>query len=131
MDVPKTNHIVKAAQELGGSFAESASLLSDFNGAIKEVNGLYDHGYGGAGNSMISFGVALVAFPEPFMVSDVIGGGIIAAGFLYKHFIPPPMYVDNIFDIIEQQVQTIHSTGEGLTQNYTPDLDFSSFRFEL
>ncbi len=49
MNVPKTDHIVKAAKELGCSYSESASLLSGFNGAIKEVNGLYDHGYGGAG----------------------------------------------------------------------------------
>lgn len=131
MDVPKTDHIVKAAKELGGSYAESASLLSGFNGALQEVNGLYDHGYGGAGNSLISFGIALVMFPEPFMVSDVIGGGIVAAGLLYNHFIPPPMYIDNIFDTIQTQVKAIYSTEVDLTQNYSPNVDFSCFNFEL
>lgn len=131
MIAPKTDHIVKAAKELGSSYTESASLLSGFSGAIQEVNGLYDHGYGGAGNSLISFGIALVMFPEPFMVSDVIGGGIVAAGLLYNHFIPPPMYIDNIFDTIQTQVKAIHSTGEDLSQNYSPNVDFSSLRFEL
>ena len=100
MITPKTDHVVTAAKELGGSFTESASLLSGFNSALQEVNGLYDHGYGGAGNSLISFGIALVMFPEPFMVSDVIGGGIVAAGLLYNHFVPPPIFIDNVFDTI-------------------------------
>ncbi len=131
MITPKTDHVVKAAKELGGSFAESASLLSGFNSALQEVNGLYDHGYGGAGNSLISFGIALVMFPEPFMVSDVIGGGIIAAGLLYNHFVPPPIFIDNVFETIAEQVKAIHSTGEELTQNYSPNVDFSQFHFEL
>jgi hypothetical protein len=127
----KTDHIVTAAKELGGSYSESAELLSGMNEAVKEYNELYDHGYGGAGNSMISFGIALVMFPEPFMVSDVIGGGIVAAGLLYNHLVPPPMYIDNIFDMIQEQVKAIHSTGEVLQQNYSPNVDFSSLHFEL
>ena len=131
MITPKTDHLVTAAKELGGSYTESASLLSSFNSALQEVNGLYDHGYGGAGKSLISFGIALVMFPEPFMVSDVIGGGIIASGLLYNHFIPPPIFIDNVFDTIAEQVKAIHSTGEELSQNYSPNVDFSQFHFEL
>lgn len=131
MITPKTDHVVKAAKELGGSYAESASLLSGFNIALQEVNGLYDHGYGGAGKNLISFGIALVMFPEPLMVSDVIGGGIIAAGLLYNHFIPPPILIDNVFETIAEQVKAIHSTGEDLTQNYSLNVDFSEFHFEL
>ncbi|HIH89245.1 TPA: hypothetical protein HA344_08575 [Candidatus Bathyarchaeota archaeon] len=131
MDAPKTDHIVTAVKELGSSCVESADLLSGMNGALHEVNQLYDHGYGGAGNSMISFGIALVAFPEPFMVSDVIGAGMVAAGFMYKHFVPPPMYIDNVFETIQEQVQAIHATGEGLNQNYSPEVDLSSFKFEF
>ncbi len=131
MDKPKTSHVVTAAQELGESFKDTANLVSDMNGAVHEVHQLYDHGYGGAGSSMISFGITMVMFPEPTGVSDVIGGGIVAAGLLYNHFVPPPMYIDNIFDAIQEQVKAIHSTGEDLTKNYTPEVDFSALRFEL
>ena len=131
METPKTDHIVKAAKELGESFMDTASLLSGMNGALNEVNQLYDHGYGGTGNSMISLGIALVMFPEPTMVSDVIGGGIIATGLLYNKMVPPPIYIDNIFVTIQEQIKTIHSTGENLSQNFSPTVDFSSLRFEL
>jgi hypothetical protein len=127
----KTDHIVKAAKELGESFTESACLLSGFNGAMHEVNGLYDHGYGGAGKSLISLGVAIVVFPEPFMISDLFGAGLIGAGMVYNHFVPPPMFIDNVFQTIEEQVKALGSTGEGLSQFYTPNVDFSSFRFEI
>ena len=131
MDSPKTDHIVKAASELGETYTESAELLSGMSGAINEVNQLYDHGYGGAGKSLIKFGIALIMIPEPFMVSDVIGGGIVAAGYLYKWLVPPPMYIDNIFDTIQEQVKAIHTTGENLSQNYSVSVDFSSMRFEI
>jgi hypothetical protein len=125
------NHVVTAAKELGGSYGETAELVKGMNEALQEVNQLYDHGYGGAGSSMISFGITLVMFPEPTGVSDVIGGGIVAAGLLYNHFVPPPMFIDNIFDSIQEQVKAIHSTGEVLTQNYTPDVDFGALRFQI
>jgi hypothetical protein len=131
MDTPKTDHIVTAAKELGGSYAETADLVSGMNGALTEVNQLYDHGYGGAGNGMISFGIALVMFPEPFMVSDVIGGSIVAAGLLYNKMVPPPLYIDNVFETIQEQVKAIHSTGENLTQNFALPVDFSSMHPEF
>ena len=131
MDSLKTDYIVKAASELGETYTESAELLSGMSGAMNEVNQLYDHGYGGAGKSLIKFGIALIMIPEPFMVSDVIGGGIVAAGYLYKWLVPPPMYIDNIFDTIQEQVKAIHTTGENLTQNFSVSVDFSSMRFEF
>ena len=131
METPKTDHIVKASKELGQAFTETAGILNGMNQRLKEVNQLYDHGYGGAGNSLISLGIALVMFPEPFMVSDVIGGGMIAAGFLYNRAVPPPMYVDDIFMTIEEQVKTIHQCGEGLSRDFTIPLDFSAMHFNF
>jgi hypothetical protein len=131
MQSPKTDHIVQAAKELGETFTETATIIDGMNGAVEEVNQLYDHGYGGAGNSMISLGIALVVFPEPFMVSDAIGGGVIAAGLLYNKLVPPPLYIDNIFETIQSQVKAIHSTGEDLSNNTHIPVDFSSMRFDI
>ena len=131
MQSPKTDHIVQAAKELGETFTETATIIDGMNGAVAEVNQLYDHGQGGAGNSMISLGIALVVFPEPFMVTIPIGGGVIAAGMLYNKFISPPLYIDNVFETIKAQVQAIHSTGEDLSENFYVPVDFSSMRFDL
>lgn len=131
MNAPKMDHVVTAAKELGGSFKESADLLSGINGAVQEANQLYDHGGGGTGKALMSFGFTLIMIPEPFMVSDVVGAGIVAAGYMYSKVVPPPIYIDNVFDTIQEQVKAIHSTGSDLTENYSPNVDFSSFRFNI
>jgi hypothetical protein len=131
MQSPKTDHIVQAAKELGESFTDTATIIRGMNGAVEEVNQLYDHGQGGAGNSMISLGVALVAFPEPTMISDVVGAGIVATGLLYNKFVSPPLYIDNIFETIQSQVKAIHSTGEDLSEGFYVPVDFSSMRFDI
>ena len=131
MQSPKTDHIVQAAKELGETFKDTATIINGMNGAIEEANQLYDHGQGGAGNSLISLGIALVAFPEPTMVSDVVGAGIVATGLLYNKFVSPPLYVDNIFETIQSQVKAIHSTGEDLSEDFYVPVDFSSMRFDI
>lgn len=131
MQSPKTDHIVQAAKELGETFTDTATIISGMNGAVEEANQLYDHGQGGAGNSMISLGIALVAFPEPTMISDVVGAGIVATGLLYNKFVSPPLYIDNIFETIQSQVKAIHSTGEDLSENFYVPVDFSSMRFDI
>jgi hypothetical protein len=131
MEIPKTDHVVKAAKEIGESFKETADLVSGMSGALNEASQLYDHGCGGAGKSLISLGIAMVVFPEPFMVSDVLGGGLIAAGLLYNKIVPPPIYIDNIFETIQGQVKTLNSTGENLSRDFSVPVDFSSMRFEF
>lgn len=131
MKTPNTHHIVVASMELGESLRDTTGLLSGMNEGIAEVNQLYDHGYGGAGKSLISIGFALVIFPEPTMVSDVIGCGIIGAGVLYSRICPPPLFVDDIFETIEEQVKNLHSTGEDLTSNFVVPTDFSSMRLNF
>ena len=131
MKHPKTDHVVQATKEIAETFTETAININEMNGAVKEVNQLYDHGYGGAGSSMISLGIALVVFPEPFMVTIPIGGGVVAAGLLYNHLVPPPLYIDNIFETIQSQVKAIHMTGEDLSENFKVPVDFSSMRFDI
>jgi hypothetical protein len=41
------------------------------------------------------------------------------------------MYIDNIFDTIQEQVKALHSAGENLTQNFSVPVDFSSMQFEI
>ena len=88
----RSEHVAKATKELGDTLREAASLASGVGGAVNEVSRLRDNGYGGAGDSLVRLGVAMVMFPEPFMVTDIAGGGVIAAGLLYNHVVPPPLY---------------------------------------
>ena len=131
MEVKNLKPIVEAVKELGNAYKESAVLTMGFAESVKAANDLYDHGCGGLGKGMISFGFALFMFPEPTMISDVIGCGIMAAGFTYNKIVPPPMYVDDIFKTIEEQVKTIRDTEVNLDKDYTIPLDFSQINFDI
>jgi len=125
----KTSHVAKAAKELGNNYRETASLLSDYADGMKEVKDLYDHGSGGAGKSLISIGFTIFMIPEPTMISDVLGCSIMAAGALYNRVVPPPMFIDDIFKGIEEQVAALGGFRESLQQNYSVNVDFSGMKF--
>jgi hypothetical protein len=131
MKTPKTDHAITAAKELSESFRDTATILSSFQSTMNEADNLYDHGYGGAGRSMIKMGVTLVMIPEPFLVTDIAGCGIIAAGLLYNKAVPPPIYIDNVLETIQKQINEIHTTGENLHSNPFIPVDLTSIRFEI
>ena len=125
LEVKNVNSTVQASKELGRFYGETASDLGGFVECVKEVNELYDHGYSGAGNSMVRFGIALILIPEPLMVSDAIGGGIVAAGLLYNKLSPPPIFIDDIFKTIESQLTSFHDFGENLSNITLPDFSLN------
>ncbi len=131
MEKPKTEHVVKAAKELGEAYVETSKNIKDLKDNLTEVNTLYDHGYGGTGKSLISFGIALVMIPEPTLISDVIGGGIIATGCLYNRINPPPIFVDDIFKAIDEQMKELGNNDLDLTKNFVIPIDFTSMKLSL
>ena len=131
MKPPKTSHTVEAAYELAESHKDAASLLSGVHESMVEINNLYSHGYGGPGNGLVRLGVSLVMIPEPFMITDVVGGGVIATGLLYNRVVPQTLYIDDVFETIQEQVKAIHIEGVDLSKNYSVPLDLSSIRIEI
>ncbi len=106
--------VLKASKEIGESIMDAADLASGVGEALEEVGRLRDQGYGGAGDGMISLGAALVMFPEPTMVTDVAGAGIIGAGILYNHVVPPPLYLDDVAETIREQLGEIGEAGRDI-----------------
>ena len=104
--------IPKASKEIGESIVDAANLAAGVNEAFEEVSRLRDHGYGGAGDAMINFGLAMVLFPEPTCISDVAGAGIMAAGVLYNSVVPPPLYMDDVVKTLSEQVKAMHEVSE-------------------
>jgi hypothetical protein len=127
----ETDHIIQSAKELGGTYSETAGLITEMVECTRMVNDLYDHGQGGLGKSLVNFGIALVMFPEPFMVSDVVGGAIIAAGMVYNKVHTPPGYIDDIYKSIEEQIMSLHEMKIDVAEGRTVDFVFPSMHFNL
>ena len=122
----ETDHIVQAAKELGGTYSETTGLITEMVECTRMVNDLYDHGQGGFGKSLISFGIALVMFPEPFMVSDVVGGAIVAAGMVYNKVVTPAGYIDDIYSSIEEQIMCLHGMKIDISEGRSVNFVFPS-----
>lgn len=131
MKPPKKSHVVEAADELAESHKDAACLLSGVHESMVEMNNLYRHGYGGPGNGLVHLGVSLMMIPEPFMITDVVGGGVIASGLLYNRFVPQTLYIDDVFQTIQEQIKAIHIEGVDLSKNYSVPLDLSSIKLEI
>ena len=107
MDESNVKNVVVAAKELGEAYEETASLLVGFAEGVHETSDLYGSGNQGTGAALVSFGVALIVFPEPTFISDVTGCGIVAAGLAYQKLVPPPLSVDDIYSSIEDQMREL------------------------
>jgi hypothetical protein len=124
MDETDCDSIIAAAAELGQSHKEATELIHGMSDVTSEVKNLYDHGQGGLGKTLVGAGVSLVLFPEPTMLTDVIGCGIIAAGMLYQRVSPPPIYVDNVYSSIESQVGALQGMNTSITDQNIAAIDF-------
>jgi hypothetical protein len=115
MDESDLRDVAEAAKELGESYQETACLLSGYAEGVQEANGLSGPGKKGTGAALVSFGVALIAFPEPTFISDVVGCGIVGAGLAYQRLVPPPLSVDDVYASIESQMASLGSSSKDLT----------------
>jgi len=120
LDESDLKDVVDAAKELGESYHETASLLSGYAEGVQETNGLCSSGNKGTGAALVSLGVALIAFPEPTLISDVLGCGIVGAGLAYQRLVPPPLSVADIYASIESQMACLRSSN--LTDELCPNI---------
>ena len=115
MDESNAGNVVVAAKELGEAYEEIASLLAGFAEGVHETGGLYGSEKQGAGAALVSLGITLIAIPEPTLISDVIGCGIVGAGLAYQRLVPPPLSVADIYTSIENQVMSLRSSNHMMT----------------
>jgi hypothetical protein len=115
LDKSDLKDMVEAAKELGEAYEETACLLIGFAEGVQETDGLYGSRNKGTGAALVSLGITLIAIPEPTLISDVIGCGIVGAGFAYQRLVPPPLSVADIYTSIENQVMSLRGSSGRMT----------------
>jgi hypothetical protein len=81
MAVEDTKVAIKAAVEVNDERKELCKTLSDNGAAASSTKKLFR-----AGNEskLIKLGVALIVFPEPTPISEIVGASFVAAGAVQK-----------------------------------------------
>jgi len=81
MKVEETKVAIKAAAEVNEERKELRDTLSGNGYAASSTRKLFREGNK---SKLIELGVALIVFPEPTPVSEIVGSGFVAAGAVQK-----------------------------------------------
>lgn len=81
MNVEKTKMAIKAVTEAIKEKEELVIALSDTGCVASDVKKVFREGNK---SKLIKLGVALIVFPEPSPVSEIVGAGFVAAGVVQK-----------------------------------------------
>jgi hypothetical protein len=105
MERERLKSLILAARELDLAWREAGPLMRDVTVEARRVKGLWRRG--ATRSPLIALGVALIAFPEPF-ISDIVGWALIATGLVGSKIRPPPLYIE---DVVEEASKALSELG--------------------
>ena len=91
-------------QELSESYAETLDALKDFSGELKEVKKLWK---GGKKPKLMKIGMALIAFPEPTPITEILGLTLLSAGLMQKKIRESGIFLEDIYESFRKTFQDI------------------------
>ena len=93
MRMEKAKHTTKALAELTESYRE---LYKEIEGTAREAAATRKLWREGNKSKLIKIGVALILFPDPSPVGDIVAAGFLAAGAIQKGIQNQSLYIGDI-----------------------------------
>ena len=101
----------KALTELAESYKD---LYSGMKGTSREVAATKKLWREGNKSKLIKIGIALIIFPDPSPVGEIVGAGFLAAGAIQKGIQNKSLYVGDIKKTFESTLKEVCSTKHNL-----------------
>ena len=92
--------LADALKELTESYTDGIQAMRETTKEVKATKQLWRKGNN---SNLIKLGLALIAFPEPTEISDIIGTVLVAAGTVQKGIRRRTIYVEDVY-------KTFHDT---------------------
>jgi len=81
----KERELIAALEILNNTYGEFSDAVNGTNDVVRDLKPLIGRSEGKvAGSRLISTGVALIALPDPFIVTDITGSALVAVGLIRK-----------------------------------------------
>ena len=81
----KERELIAALKSLNNTYGEFSDAVNRTNDVVRDLKPLIGKSEGKVASSrLISTGVALIALPDPFIVTDITGSALVAVGLLRK-----------------------------------------------
>ncbi|MBM4401266.1 MAG: hypothetical protein FJ045_04875 [Crenarchaeota archaeon] len=97
----------KALNELNGSYIDLIGAVKSTANTAEATKNLWHEGNNGR---LVKIGVALIIFPEPTAISEVIGAGFIAAGAVQKSIQSRALHLEDIAKTFKNTLKDVVAT---------------------
>jgi len=104
--------LVDVLRELGLSYEETAVVMK---GVAKEARSLRHLWMKGDSSWLIKVGLALIAFPEPFL-SDILGSMILSAGLIQKRMRQTSLGIEDVHSTFQGVIRDLQTIRRGLAE---------------
>jgi len=104
--------LVDVLRELGLSYEETAVVM---NGVAKEARSLRHLWMKDDSSWLIKVGLALIAFPEPFL-SDILGGMILSAGLIQKKIRRASLVIGDVHSTFQGVIRDLQTIRRGMVE---------------
>ena len=104
--------LVDVLRELGLSYEETAVVMK---GVAKEARSLRHLWMKDESSWLIKVGLALIAFPEPFL-SDILGSMILSAGLIQKRMRQTSLGIEDVHSTFQGVIRDLQTIRRGLAE---------------
>ena len=97
---------VESAVEFSKSHKEACNVITTTKQEARAKQKLWKEGNK---SNLIQIGIALIAFPEPTPISEMVGAGFVAAGAIQKGIKSRAIYMEDISKNLKNTLKEINS----------------------
>jgi hypothetical protein len=93
-------------RELGLSYKETANVMSGLTRELRLSRHLWKRDNG---SMLVKVGLTLIAVPDPFIVTDVLGAALVAAGVIQTKVRNSELHVEDVYKTFPKVVRELEA----------------------
>jgi hypothetical protein len=98
-------------RELGVSYKETASVMSELTRELRSSRHLWKRDNG---STLVKVGLTLIAIPDPFIVTDVLGAALVTASVLQTKVKNSRLHVEDVYKTFPKVLRKLDAIRQNL-----------------
>lgn len=107
MKTDKIKTMGNVLNELNESYVDLLNAMKEAGKEVKTTRNLWRNGNR---SKLVRLGLALILFPEPTPISEIVGACFVAAGAIQKRIRERAIYIEDIYKTFQGTLKLIHAT---------------------
>jgi len=107
----ETETFALVLRELGASYKETADLMNNLTRELRSSRNLWKKD---DGSKLVKWGITLIALPEPFIVTDVLGAALVTAGLIQTKVRNSTLHIEDVYKTFPKFLRELDALREGI-----------------